>query len=323
MTSPSESYRRNMFGLALLIAAQVAIGLTVGNAYYLTVATLCMIFGIASVGLTIAMGYAGLISLGQSAFFGIGAYIAANLATRLNVEPVVALIIGSIGAAAVGWVIARPLLRLSGLYFAMASLAFGIVAYIFFAQLRGITGGLDPGFSCAAFSVFGKSLGDTHSMFWVSSVALVLIMFGMINLIHSRFGRALKALGGSEVAAAGVGVSVVAYKTMALAVAAGVTGVAGGLFAFFLRSFNASAFGFNLSIELLVMVIVGSLRSIWGALLGAAFVTILPSFLEGFENYKLFIYGLAMVVIMMIMPDGLFQAAIDAFQYASGRRKPA
>ncbi|MCK1394439.1 branched-chain amino acid ABC transporter permease [Bradyrhizobium sp. 1] len=317
-----DSYHCNLIGLGILIVLEIAIGSLVQNSYYLTVINLCMIFGIASVGLTVLMGYAGLISLGQSAFFGIGAYVSANLATNLNVEPVLALMIGAMAAGVIGWLIARPLLRLSDLYFAMASLAFGIIAYILFGQMRGITGGLDPGFSSAPFSVLGWRLGDTRSMYWVCATSLAIVALFVLNLVHSRFGRALKALGSSEIAADGLGISVVAYKAMALAISAGITGVAGGLFAFFLRSFNSSAFGFNLSIELLVMVIVGSVRSVWGALLGATLVTVLPSLLDRFEDYKLFAYGVAMVIIVMIMPEGLFQAMIEASQKLISRRKP-
>jgi branched-chain amino acid transport system permease protein len=323
MSTTTNSHRANLIGLALLVVLQLIVGFFATNAYYLTTATLCMIFGMASVGLTVVMGYAGLISLGQSAFFGIGAYVAVGLATKYGIEPVAALLLAAVGSAAVGWLVARPLLRLSGLYFAMASLAFGVVAYILFGQLRGITGGLDPGFSSAPFRFLGWHLGDTKSMYWVCSVALALVMFAMINLIHSRYGRALKALGSSEIAVGGIGVSVAGYKTMALAISAGITGLAGGLFAFFLRSFNASAFSFNLSIELLVMVIIGSLSSIWGALLGAVFVVILPTFLEGFEDYKLFVYGSAMVLIVMIMPDGLFHAVVETIRRTFATRKVA
>ncbi|MGE0725599.1 MAG: branched-chain amino acid ABC transporter permease [Alphaproteobacteria bacterium] len=321
MSPSAVSYRRNLAGLAALALLQLAVGLLVTNSYYLTVVALCMIFGIAAVGLTILMGHAGLISLGQSAFFGIGAYVAAGLTTNLGVEPIASLLAGAAAAAALGWAIARPLLRLSDLYFAMASLAFGIVMYILYGQLRSLTGGLDPGFSSAPFRILGWRLGDTRSMFWVCCVALLLVLFVAINLIHSRFGRALRALGSAETAVSALGISVAAYKTSALAISAAVAGLAGGLFAFFLRSFNASAFGFGLSIELLIMVIVGSIHSIWGALFGAALVVILPSTLESFEEYKLFVYGIAMVLIMMTMPDGLFHAAVAGGRGLLSRRR--
>ena len=321
MSPTMNSYRRNLIGIAALASGLIVIGLTVGNSYHLTVITLSIIFGIAAIGLTLLMGYAGQISLGQSAFFGLGAYFAAGLTTKLGFEPILSIAAGMVAAAVLGWLIARPLLRLADLYFAMATLAFGIVMYILFGQLRGLTGGLDPGISTTPFRLLGWRLGDTRSMFWVCCVALVIVLFVSINLIHSRFGRALKALGTGEVAASGLGVPVAAYKTMVFAISAAITGLAGGLFAFFLRSFNASAFGFALSIELLIMVIVGSLHSVWGALFGAALVITLPNFLEGFEEYKLFVYGLAMVVIMVLMPDGLFHAAVEGARKLFGKRQ--
>jgi branched-chain amino acid transport system permease protein len=258
MMSPIKSaYRRSLWGIAALAAVLAVFGVSLDNAFYLTTLTLSMIFAIAALGMSLLLGMAGQASLGQAAFFGIGAYTAANLAERLGVEPVLAIFAGAMLAGLVGWVIARPLLRLSGDYLAMASLAFGIVMYIFFGQVSSLTGGFDPGFSVRGFSLFGIALGDVRSMYWVSALVLLLAVWIAINLAHSRYGRALRALKTSEAAAEGVGIPTSAFKTMVFAIAAALAGLAGGLYLFSLRSINATDFGFSLSVELLIIVIVG------------------------------------------------------------------
>jgi branched-chain amino acid transport system permease protein len=209
------------------------------------------------------------------------------------------------------WAIGRPLLRLSGVYLTMASLAFGLIAYLAFSQMRRITGGLDPGFMLThEFSIGSFRLGNTHSMYWVCSCFTIATLFFALNLVHSKFGRALRALKSSTPASEGVGIPTASYKSTVFAIAAGMTGLSGALYAFFMRSFNATAFNFGLSIELLVVVMIGSLRSVWGALFGAAFVTLLPTLLENLEDFKLFVYGAIIVAIMMFMPDGLFDGLL-------------
>jgi len=311
-----HAYRSNLRGLAALTTALVIVGIFAPNAFYLTTLNLSMILAIAAIGLTLLFGYTGLASLGQAAFFGIGAYTVANLVERLGVPPIFALLGAPFISAIVAWLIARPLLRLSGNYLTMATLAFGSVMYILFSQLRSVTGGLDPGLSLShGFRLGPFDLGSTAAMYWVCAICLVLSVWVAVNVAHSGFGRACRALKSSVPAAEGVGVPAAAYKAAMFALAGGYAGLAGALYAFFLRAFNASSFSFNLSIELLIVCIVGSLRSVWGALFGALLLTLLPTLLEGFNDYKLFIYGLIMVIIMMFMPEGLFHGLV-----ALGRR---
>lgn len=315
----SQAYRRSIGGLCALAALLAASGLLLTNSYHLTTLTWTVSCAIAALGLFVLFGLAGQISLGQAAFFGLGAYTAANLVQRLNVDPALAIVAAVALCTLVGWAVARPLLRLSGNALAMASLAFGVVMFILFGQLRGLTGGMDPGISVRPFSVAGVAMGSVKAVYWLSAAALLLTVWAVINLEHSRFGRALRALKASETAARGSAVPTAAYKAAAFAIAAGLAGLAGTLYAFSLRSFNATAFGFDLSIELVVIVIVGSLRSVWGALFGAALVTMLPTWLEAFDDYKLLFYGLTMALIMIFMPEGLFHGLFQALSSLKNR----
>lgn len=305
-----RSYRRGLGGLAVLALVLVVAGGAATNSYHLSSLGNTIIHAIAALGLFVLFGLAGQISFGQAAFFGLGAYAVVNLVERAGVPAPIAMLGAVALSAAVGWMVAFPLLRLSGHSLAMASLAFGVVMSILFAQLRDWTGGLDPGISVRPFAICAWSVGSVRALYWLSSAFLVLAVWLILNLQHSRFGRALRALQASETAARGVAIETVRYKAAAFSIAAGLAGLAGTLYAFSLRSFNAGGFGFDLSIELVIVVIVGSLRSVWGALFGAALVTMLPTVLEAFDDYKLLAYGLAMALIMIFMPEGLFHGLL-------------
>jgi branched-chain amino acid transport system permease protein len=313
MSALRRSYRQNLVGLVLTGCVMFLLGVTITNSFYLTTLIFSLISAIAGIGLTLVFGFAGLASLGQAAFLGIGAYVAAGLTEFFGLPPLLSLMAAIAVSAGMAWFVGRPLLRLSGVYLTMASLAFGLIAFLSFSQARRYTGGLDPGFMLShGFSVGGMQLDGTKSMYWVCCLFTIVALFVAINLVHSRFGRALRALRSSEPASEGVGIPTVAYKSLVFAIGGGMAGLSGALYAFFMRSFNATAFNFTLSIELLVIVMVGSLRSIWGALFGAVFVTLLPAVLENLDDIKLFMYGIIIVAIMMFMPDGLFDGVFRA-----------
>lgn len=321
MSELKKAYARNLWGLAMTAVVLALLGIFVSNSFYLTTLIFALIAAISAIGLTLLFGFTGLASLGQAAFFGLGAYSCALFVERLAWPPLAAVGVAVLFPAAVGWVIGRPLLRLSGTYLTMASLAFGVVMYLVFSQASSLTGGLDPGFMLnKPFSLGSMRFDSTKEMFWVCSVAVLVTLYLAINLINSRFGRGLRALKSSEAAAEGVGIPTVDFKTAIFAVAAGMAGLSGAMYAFFMRSFNATAFGFPLSIELLIIVIVGSLRSVWGALFGAAIITVLPTALEHFNDYKLFIYGVVMVLIMLFLPDGLFHGVVEGANRLMGKK---
>jgi branched-chain amino acid transport system permease protein len=306
-----RAFESNRNGVLMLAGGLVLIGFAGLTPLYLTTLNLSIITAIAAIGLTLLFGYTGLASLGQAAFFGIGAYTVANLVERLGVPPLLALVAAPALSALVAWIISRPLLSLSGNYLTMATMAFGIVMYILFSQVRVLTGGLDPGLSVRIFRVGSLEFNSTLAMFWLCAACLVLSVWAAINLVNSPYGRACRALKSSAAASEGVGIPTAAYKAAIFALAAAYAGLAGALYAFFVRAFNASSFNFSLSIELLIVCIVGSMRSIWGALFGALLLTVLPNLLEGFNDYKLFAYGVIMVAIMMFMPEGLFHGLVE------------
>jgi len=315
-----KNYRRDLIGLAFFAVAIVALGLLLRKPYHLGLLTDSCVFAIAALGMFLLFGLCGQISVGQAAFFGIGAYTSALLVMHVGFPPLAGIAAGVALSCVLGWLISRPILNLTTNYLAMATLAFGVIVYVIFSQAVPVTGGLDPGiYGVPPLSIFGYVLKTPLAKFWTVGAFTFVSLLLVINLIHSRAGRAFVALKGSEVATAGLGIDVVRHKVVAFTVAAGLAGLAGALFAFVQGSFNAANFTVGLSIELLVMVVVGSLASPWGALFGAFFITIVPTFLDDFEVYKLLLYGTIILVVTVLMPDGLARAGYDTLRSAARR----
>jgi branched-chain amino acid transport system permease protein len=316
MRNPNSGLVRDALCLLVLAVFLIGLELTVSSQFYRSTIILSLIFGIAAIGLTLLMGFAGQVSIGQGAFFGAGAYTAAVAVQKLGLPVPISLILAAIVPAAIGYVIARPILRLAGHNLALATLALGAVFYVVATQWTSVTGGIDPGVTgLPALSAFGY--GHGRVIFWTAAFCMVVCTGIALMLVDGRFGRALMAIKTSEIVASCTGVDVARTKAVIFALAAGFAGLSGALFGFFLRSFNATSFNVALSIELLMMVIVGSLTTVWGALFGAFIIIALPNFLEGFDHAKLLVYGLAMVVIMMFAPNGLGETLARLF---TGRR---
>ncbi|MBP1848362.1 branched-chain amino acid transport system permease protein [Rhizobium petrolearium] len=290
-----------LLGLAIFLAI---LGVTLSNQFHRSIVVLSMIHAIAAIGLTLLMGYAGQVSIGQGAFMGVGAYAAAFAMQQLSLPVPVALIGAILLPGLLGYVIGRPILRLSGHNLALGTLALGAVFFVVASQWRSVTGGIDPGIvNLPNLGFWGQS--HETVVYWLSAVVLLVAAIVAAALVDGRFGRGLEVLRTSEVVAACMGVDTVRAKSMVFAIAAAFAGASGALLALYLRSFNANTFGVSLSIELLMMVIIGSLSTIWGAIFGAFAIIILPNLLESFDHAKLLVYGLTMVAVMMFAPRGL------------------
>lgn len=310
----NTSQGRDALGFVLLALAMLLIHALVGDHFYRSVLLQAVIFAVAATGMTLLVGFAGQISLGQNAFMAIGAYALAYQVQKLDMQPLLALGLATLLPTLVAYIIARPILRLSGHYLALATLALGSVGYIFASRWTEVTGGLDPGIlDLPKFVLISSWSGD--QFFPLAAVCLLLVTGVSLVLVNSSIGRSLHAIHTSEIVAACAGIHVEKTKAVIFALAAGCAGLSGALYALFMRSFNATSFSIMISIELLMMVIVGSLSTIWGSLIGAVLVTLLPHALEHFESAKLLVYGTIMTLVVMYMPNGLASSL-----YASLRR---
>ncbi len=296
------SPRYGGFG-ALLIALLIA-PLFLEGLYQFDMAILVMINATVVIALNLLVGYAGQVSLGHAAFFGLGGYTAAILTTRYDWPALLALGAGVLLVVAIAGIIARPILRLKGYYLAMATLGLGMIIYLILTQESWLTGGPD-GMSVAPLEVFGYMVFDELVWYWILAILLVLMYWLALNIIDSPVGRALRALHGSEIAADNSGVNVTHYKTLVFVLSAGVAAFMGGLYAFYSGFIAPGTAGFMHSIELVVMVVLGGMASLVGSVIGAVLLTLLPQYLVVFAEYEWLMYGLILMLVMIFMPKGL------------------
>jgi len=298
---PGQHAARSALFLALLLAAPYALP----NEYYLSICILACLNAVVAVGLNLLMGYAGQISLGHAAFYGIGAYATAICTTRLGLPIPVGMAAGVSLAAVVAWIVAAPTLKLKGHYLAMATLGFGIIVSIVFNEAVDLTGGPSGYVGIPRLALSGYAFDTDHAYYNLMAVVLALVVLGSLNLMKSRTGRALRALHVSEKAAASLGVDIAAHKRFVFVLSAALAGLAGVLYAHYLSFIAPASFGFAYSVQVVVMVVLGGMASVWGSVAGAFFLTALPEALREFEDIDILVYGAILVGAIMFVPDGL------------------
>lgn len=295
------------------------------------------ILTIVVVGLNLLMGYAGQISLGQAAFYALGAYASAIMttrATRLGLPlvlseawwwPWLIMLVGMVVVGGFAYLIGKPILRLRGHYLAMATLGLGIVVYIVFREGGTFTGASDGIHSIPRLSIGSLEVWPIQRYYFlVWAVALVALVLSL-NIVNSRVGRALRAIHGSEIAADTVGVDTAKYKLQVLVVSAMYASVAGSLYAHFQTLVAPGPFGFVGSLELVVMSAVGGIASIWGAPFGVAFIYVIREFLRSRLHdllrgaggeHEVIVYGILLMAIMIFMPEGLTAGTVNLVRRA-------
>jgi branched-chain amino acid transport system permease protein len=260
----------------IVLAACLLVVPFFGSVYVVYMACLIAINIIATVGLNITVGYAGLLSIGHSAFIGVGAYAGTLLWLHFGTPLAVNIIVGALAAFAVGLVFGLPALRIKGVHLAIATLAAQYSLYFVFQQWADVTGG-DRGLSVPQVNVFG--FGDTGFYYVVAAITLIACLAAR-NLFRTRVGRAFIAVREKDYAAEVLGINVVTTKLMAFGIGAAYAGVAGALLAAFLRIVEPDQFTLANSIFYLAAVIVGGGGSIFGSILGAVFMTMMPETLR-------------------------------------------
>jgi branched-chain amino acid transport system permease protein len=263
------------------------------------------IYAILALGLSLFLGYAGQISLGHAAFFGIGAYTTAILTTRYAFPAVGALWASALVAAAFAYLIGKPILKLKGYFLALATLGFGEIFLVIVRESRSLTGGVSGIFNIPWFSVAGF-IFDTYlrQYYLVWGVLIGLVLFAK-NLVRSKVGRALLAVAASEDAASSVGINVAQIKVRAFVVSAAFAGLAGSLFACIMSTASPDAFGLGLSVLIVMMVILGGMGNLYGSIAGAIFLTWLMNVLGGYQEYSLPLYGVILILLLIFFPEGV------------------
>ncbi|MGM0403005.1 MAG: branched-chain amino acid ABC transporter permease [Thermodesulfobacteriota bacterium] len=310
---------KHLIACFVFAAAAIATGLLVENAYYLQVMIFIGINTLLALSLNMLMGYAGQISLGHAAFYGIGAYTSAILSTTYNISPWLALPAAVFTAMAIAYVVGRPTLRLTGYYLAMGTLGFGIIVNIIFREWHSVTGGAS-GFVGIPPLEIGSFAFDTDRRYFFLVWGVVLFFFIICRRsIDSRVGRALRAIHDGEHAAAAVGVDTAKMKLKIFVLSAAMASLAGFLYAHQIFFISPGTFSFLASIRIVTMVVIGGMASIWGSLLGASLLTLLPEWLHAFADYEMMVYGLVLMLVMIFLPQGLTRGILDI--YENSRKK--
>jgi len=299
----------NRYAIVVALAAIVAIlPLTFPSSYYLRVASLVWVSAFAAIGLNVLMGKAGQVSLGHAAFFGIGAYSAAIGPAHFGLPSWASLVTGGFISGALAYFVGRPILRLKGHYLAIATLGFGVLVALVITTESRWTGGPD-GMSVAKLTVFGWRASSATAWYWLSGAFLIAGAWIALNLDDTPTGRSFLALHDSEIAARVVGIDVAGLKLRAFVIAAVYGSIAGSLLAMMNGFVSPDQAGFQHSVELVTMVVLGGLGSIVGCVVGAAVLVVLPQLLTVFQEYENLMLGFIIIVSMVFMRDGIVPMA--------------
>ncbi len=310
------------FGVVLLAAP-----LIVRQPYHQSIMVFVGLSALAVTGLNLLMGYAGQVSLGHAAFLGIGGYASAVLSVNHGANPWLAMAAGVALTAVIAWIIGKPTLRLHGHYLAIATLGFGMIISIIFAEARGLTGGLSGIPGLPELRIGGIAL-DNHVRFYYLVWACVYVAtLASANLRGGRVGRALRAISSSELAAETTGINTARYKLQVFVLSAALASLAGSMYVHYINFANPEPFSFAYSIELVVMAVLGGLGNIWGPIVGAALIQVLGEVLGPLaqlvgstSDFDVATFGLVLVLVLIFLPRGVTNGLGALAQRARARR---
>ncbi len=305
-------------GISYAVAAAVLAAVPVlAGPYWVDVLNNIGLYALLALSLNVILGDAGLFNMGHAAFYAVGAYTAAILNTRLGVPVLWTLPVCGLVAAAFAALVARPVVHLRGDYLLIVTIGMGeIVRIALVNDVFGLTGGANGIFGIARPSLFGHRIKKPEEFFYLIWGFVALTAFLFHRLARSRFGRALNYLREDEIAAEGSGVPTARYRLMAFALGAAWAGMTGTLYAAKMTIISPESFGFWESVVLFLMVILGGSGSIPGVIVGAALVVGLPELFRGFATGRMLVFGLVMMVMMVVRPQGLFPLRLPRFKPA-------
>ena len=287
----------------------------ISNDFFLHLLNIICIYAIVAVGLNILTGYTGQLSLGHGAFFGIGAYTGALFAAKAGLPFFIVIPIAGIAASIIGSIFALPAVRLKPIYLPMATLAGQFIVEYILLRWDSLTSG-PKGLAIPAPTLAGLNLGGNLSLFYITAVCLLLLIWLADNLLRSKIGRAFLAIQQNERAASAMSIAVFPHKLLAFSISSFFAGVAGALFAYSTTTITPTFFNLTLSIEFLAVIIIGGIGSISGSMVGALVIVSLNEILTFFTGYFMdagmtlmplheFILGLVIVIFMIFEPEGL------------------
>lgn len=314
-------WKKKAFWLtAVLIVALAVIIPSVSSNYLLRVVNMTMITYLCVLSMFIVFGLAGQISFAQAGFWGLGAYITAILTVKLQVAPLVALFASAVGTALFAAVLGLALFRLHGHYFGFSTIGVVMILNGVFQNWKPVTGGADGIANIPAFSLGGYEFASEASNFYLILVIVIAVSIVTQILYRSSLGRSFMAIRDNEIAAKCMGINSFLTKNVAFALAAMYCGIAGSLFAFLASYISATTFTFSQSSLYLVMLMVGGYSTLPGPIVGTLLLMLLPEWVRFLQEYILLIYGLGVMVMMVVMPDGIIGGGKKAYEYIQRKR---
>lgn len=309
--------RRNIIAFCCFVATFALVPLFASGSYALGVGIFAGINALVALGLCVLMGYAGQVSLGQAGFYGIGAYISGILSVKVGLPVVVTIAAGAFVAAGAAVVLAIPALRLKGHYLAIATLGFGEIVHILLNEWG--PGGPSGFGDIPKFSIGGMVFESSTSYFYLVWTVVAIAVVFSFNLLNSRIGRALRAIHDSEAACSAMGIEVATLKIKVFVLSAVYAAVAGGLYAHFVLFLSPSTFSLVQSVLIVMMAVVGGISTVWGGIVGAVIITILPEALRVFQEYDTLAYGLILTLSLLFFRKGLVPIITGIVRKVTGR----
>lgn len=308
--------------LFVTAVALVALPAWAPNEYYVHLANMTGLALVLTLSLNLIFGYAGQISVGHGGFYAVGAFVVAILTTKLGWPFWPAAAVAILGAAVVGALVGLPSLRLTGFYLAMATLGFAIVLYVILVQWEEVTGGPGGIAGIPRPSVLGMGLETEGSFYYLVLGCVTLTLWMIRNIVRSSAGKAMMALREGPSAAEALGVDTARCKIVACILSASLAGLAGAMFASLSRYVAPSHFPLVLSFVLLIMVMVGGLGSMVGSFIGAVIMVFLPEFTASLGDYHVFGYSVALLLVVMFLPEGLAGSVAHLWERLRPLRRP-
>ncbi len=312
--------QKDIIGFGALAVIIIILPLFVESKYYLIVLNVIGLNTIVVVGLNLLIGFAGQISLGHAAFYGLGSYFSGVLTVNYGFPLWPAMLVGMLATGAVAYLIGYPSLKLRGHYLVMATLGFGIIINILMGELEQFTGGHDGLMGIPPLTMGGLAFDNDLKNFYLIWSFVFLCMLAARNLINSRVGRALRAISGSEVAANSLGVNTADYKVKVFVLSAMFASVSGSLYAHYITFISPSSYDFYYSIQVVTMVIVGGMGSLWGSLLGAGVLTCISEALHIAKQYHIIAYGVFLCLVLVFLPEGILMGIYNLFLKAKTKK---
>lgn len=289
----------------VILAVVLALPLLVKQKYILSIAIMCGVYVVLSLSMNLITGYLGIVVLGQAAFFGIGAYAAAILATTFHTDFLINLTAAATICAAAGLLIGMPVLRLKGNYLSIVTLGFCEITRIIELNWVSVTKGPFGIRGIPAPSILGFGIKGVVKSYYLIVVLCLFSCFIISRIMNSRVGRCISAIKGDELAAQAMGINIFKYKMMCFALSAAIAGLAGAFYAQYISFIDSTTFTSDQSFQILGMTILGGLGNIWGSVLGAISMTVLPELLRGVAEYRQIIYGLILAFMVIVRPTGI------------------